>query len=180
MTKVEELEAYMKSLDDLMPVSSVKLAAAMSRQHDKPKKKAQKSCVEEFTFALEHAGVFLLSIPPTGGRFIGKGRFVHKKVTADLVGSLKTGRPIIADCKTCSKDRLYINDCFTDREHQRDEIIECGIRGWIAGLLIESTKLHLWYWCPSTLLRKTSIEWRGLHWLGPTTASPVVSRIWTP
>ena len=163
-----------------MAITSAEYAAAMSRVHDKPKKKAQKSCVDEFTFALEHAGVFLLSIPPTGGRFIGKGRFVHRKVTADIVGAIKIGKGLIADAKTSGKDRLYIHDVFSDREHQRDEIIQCGIRGWFAGLLIESTKMRKWYWCPWTRLREVSVDWDDLLWLGSTKVTPFVERIWTP
>ena len=163
-----------------MGITSAEYVAAMSRVHDKLKKKAQKSCVDEFTVALEHAGVFLLSIPPTGGRFIGKGRFIHKKVTADLVGCTKMGRGLICDAKTCSHYLFNFDDAFRDREHQRAEIIQCGVRFWIAGLLIESTHRRKWYWCPWTRLRETSMAFDDMLCLGPTTASPVVSRIWTP
>lgn len=139
----------------------------------------QTSCESPVKLALQNAGVYLLSIPATGGRFIGKNRFVHQDTTADIVGLLPhpDRRIIVADAKTSGEKRLNMGHAFADREHQRDDIIAAGERGHVAGLFVESTKSRRWKWINWHLLKATSIDLNDAALtvdLGPTTGLPRV------
>ena len=122
-----------------------------------------------------------LDIPRTGGRTVGRNKFIRQKVTVDVVGTIKgtKGRMFLCDVK----QNDAVNKCPVDEdrlpEHQRTALVQHGKNGAIAGLFIESTHRKRFYWCDWGFLvqRVPSIGFDMMLDLGPSSVVPDLGRL---
>ncbi len=140
----------------------------------KPPKIQHAKTFETVVAASGRGVVELVRLPPTGGRWIAKGRFVSQNVPCDFVGTvIAGGRGIFLDAKTDAAEgkRFQINHAFSNgREHQREFLIRMGKAGAVSGLLIEprDARFGCYRWLPWHALSETSVAWDGsdVLWIG--------------
>ena len=84
---------------------------------------------------------------PTSSRIVRAGtetKSLRLKSPPDFIGTVcGSGRAIVFDAKQCDEKRFPLSKI---RPHQAEWIIRHGLAGAVAGVLIESTNNHHYWW----------------------------------
>lgn len=111
--------------------------------------------------------VVLGKLPPCGGRYVGKGKFVVQDIPCDYMGCTQNGRGVFMDAKSCGEKEkgMRIYSSIT-KPHQIAFLIRMDALGCIAGLLVESKVRRQYFWLRGAYLGgRETIGWDDQRWV---------------
>lgn len=97
---------------------------------------------------------------------------IRQKQCVDFVGSTSTGIAIFIDAKSCSEETRF--PLANIKQHQLEVVVSHGVRGAIAGFLIEAVFHRSVYWLDWRWFAEgdgASIPWTDMLLVGPNNAA---------
>ena len=122
-----------------------------TRQIGSRRAKQAGNAFEDKIEVVNRSSWYLIHLPPCGGRWVAKGKFVGQKQPFDFFGRHReTDTAIFFDAKSCANEYgINLGDKKIFEHHQIEALLGMRSNKTVSGVLIRSEHHGLFYWLPA-------------------------------